>query len=394
MKIKRARDTDAHDRQARKPRRRLVFAGLCSVILLLLGAYGIASLLKDTALPAAEPVPAPGGAPRPAFATPPPGPTARPAAEPVPAPGGAPRPAFATPPPGPTARPAAATVPAPATLANDVPLAWPAVGQAAVGSVEEGLLARSSANEALRPTASIAKVITALAIMDKQPFALGQEGPTYTITRADIATMSEYLAEDGSVLPLLIGMELTQYQAMQRMLIASDNNMADLLAARIFGSKEAYVAYAQAMLQRMGLSRTVVADASGFSPATASTPADLVAIGSAALQNPVIADIVAQAQAQLPVVGMIKNTNQLLGTAGVIGIKTGTTAEAGHCLLFAARYAAADGHKVTLVGVIMGDTNATSLYRDTRDLLESAKQGLGLGAAPPAGHAVAPPPTP
>ena len=90
MKIKRARYTDAHDRQARKPRRRLLFAGLFSVILLLVGAYGVASFVKDTALPAAETVPAPGGAPRPAVATPPPGPTALPAAETVPAPGGAP----------------------------------------------------------------------------------------------------------------------------------------------------------------------------------------------------------------------------------------------------------------------------------------------------------------
>src|SRR5947199_71188 len=203
MKIKRARYTDAHDQQARKPRRRLLFAGLFSVILVLFGAYGVASLVKDPALPAAETVPAPGGAPRTAFATPPPSPTALPAAETVPAPGGSSRTAFVTPPPSPTALPSAETVPAPATLASDVPLAWPAVGQAAVGRVEDGLLARSSANEELRPTASMAKVITALAIMEKQPFELGQEGQTYTITREEIASMSEYIAEDGSVLPLL-----------------------------------------------------------------------------------------------------------------------------------------------------------------------------------------------
>src|SRR4051812_6152425 len=271
MKIRRARYTYAHDRQARKPRRRLLFAGLFSVILLLFGAYGIASFVKDTALPSAETVPSPGGAPRTAFATPPPGPTALPSAETVPSPGGAPRTAFATPSSDPTAMPSAETVPSPAPLAKDVPLAWPAIGQAAVGSVEDGLLARSLDNEELRPTASMAKVITALAIMEKQPFELGQEGQTYTITREEITNMSEYIAVDGSVLPLLIGMELTQYQAMQRMLIASDNNMADILAERIFGSKEAYVSYAQDMLQRMGLSRTVVADASGFSPDTAST---------------------------------------------------------------------------------------------------------------------------
>jgi D-alanyl-D-alanine carboxypeptidase (penicillin-binding protein 5/6) len=323
MKIKRARYTYAHDRRARKPRRGLLFAGLFSVTLLLFCGYGVASFIKDKSMLSAE------------------------------------------------------TVPSPATLAEDVQLAWPAAGQAAVGSVEDGLLASSSDNEEPRPTASIAKVITALAIMEKQPFELGQAGQTYTITAKDIANMRAYIAENGSVQPLLIGMELTQYQAMQRMLIASDNNIADMLVEREFGSMETYTSYAQGMLQRMGLSRTVVADASGFSPATVSTPSELVAIGIAALKNPVIAEIVAQPQVQIPE-GIITNTNQLLGVDGVIGIKTGTTDEAGHCLLFAARYAAGDGQEVTIVGVIMGDTNATSLFSDSRKLLASAKQGFGL----------------
>jgi D-alanyl-D-alanine carboxypeptidase (penicillin-binding protein 5/6) len=274
--------------------------------------------------------------------------------------------------------PSAGTAPLQKTLAEDAQFAWPAVGQAAVADVEDGLLARSSDTEELRPIASIAKMITALAIMEKQPFELGQAGQTYIITREDIANMGAYFEQGGSVLPLLIGMELTQYQAMQRMLIASDNNVADILVERIFGSKEAYVSYAQDMLKRMGLSRTVVADASGFSPATVSTPAELVAIGIAALKNPVIAEIVAQSQAQLPVIGTIQNTNELLGTDGVIGIKTGTTNEAGSCLLFAARYAAGDGHNVTIVGVIMGDTDHTSLFSDSKDLLASAKQGFGV----------------
>jgi len=275
------------------------------------------------------------------------------------------------------------------TLTEDVQLVWPAAGQAAVANVEDGLLARSSDNEQLRPIASMTKVITALAIMEKQPFELGQAGQTYTITAEDIANMSAYIAEDGSVLPLLVGMELTQYQAMQRMLIASDNNMADILAERIFGSMDAYVSYAQDMLNRMGLSRTVVADASGFSPDTASTPSELVAIGIAALKNPVIAEIVAQPQVQIPE-GIITNTNQLLGADGVIGIKTGTTNEAGSCLLFAARYAAEDGQEVTIVGVIMGDTDATSLFSDSRKLLTSAKQGFGLVEAQPTGTVAAP----
>jgi hypothetical protein len=57
MKIKRTRYTYAHDRQARKPRRRLWFAGLFSVILLLFCGYGIASFVKGTSMPSAETVP-------------------------------------------------------------------------------------------------------------------------------------------------------------------------------------------------------------------------------------------------------------------------------------------------------------------------------------------------
>jgi D-alanyl-D-alanine carboxypeptidase (penicillin-binding protein 5/6) len=263
-------------------------------------------------------------------------------------------------------------------LQQDVQLAWPAVGQAAIGTVDGGLLARSSDNEKVRPTASIAKVITALAIMEKHPFKPGQEGSTYSITKSDIAGLNAYISEGGSVLPMLIGMKLSQYQALQRMLIASDNNMADILVERVFGSEKAYISYAGNMLKRMGLSRTYVADASGFSSATVSTPSELVVIGIVALKNPVIARIVSQKQVQLPAVGTIKNTNQLLDTEGVIGIKTGTTDKAGSCLLFAARYTAKDGQKKTIVGVIMGDKNHSNLYRDSRDLLASAKQGLDL----------------
>ena len=80
---------------------------------------------------------------------------------------------------------------------------------------------------------------------------------------------------------------------------------------------------------------------------------------------------------------MIKNTNQLLGTHGVIGIKTGTTGKAGSCLLFAARYTARNGKKGTIVGVIMGDKNHRTLYRDSRDLIASAKQYFGPVQADP-----------
>lgn len=263
-------------------------------------------------------------------------------------------------------------------LPKNIQLAWPEVGYAAIGSVEDGVLAHSSDNEEPRPTASMAKVITALAIMEKQPFDLGEMGESYRLTSEDVGNYHREAARDGSVLPVYDGMVLTQYQAMQAMLIASSNNIADLLADRIFGSEEAYRSYAQKMLKRMGLRETVVADASGFNPATASTPSDLVMIGIAALKNPVIADIVAQPHAWIQGVGIVKNTNELLTNGEVVGIKTGTTNEAGSCLLFAARYTNKNNQEVTIVGVIMGNTNSAKLFRDSETLLASTKQALGL----------------
>lgn len=270
-----------------------------------------------------------------------------------------------------TSTPLAETISPRTPLNKNMQPAWPLIGQAAIGSVEDGLLARSSDNEEPRPTASMAKVIVALAIMDKKPFKPGQAGQTYTLTAKDVANYRAEVARDGSAVPVYEGMQLTQYQALQIMLIASANNMAKTLAERTFGSEGAYVSYAENMLQRMGLSKTVVTDASGYSPETVSTPSELVAIGIAALKNPVIAEIVAQSEAQIPEIGTIKNTNELLGTDGVIGLKTGTTSEAGHCLLFAARYTDKSEQKVTIVGVIMGDTDAASLFSDSKRLLVS-----------------------
>lgn len=314
--------------QAKKPRRQLLLACFFTAILLL-GSYSIFSFIKDTSKSSNK------------------------------------------------------TIASQVKLIEDVPLAWPTTGKAAVGSIEDGLLAHSSKNETPHPTASMAKVITALAIMEKQPFELGETGQSYTLTSKDVAYYQTQVAQGGSVLPVHAGMTLTQHEAMQAMLIASSNNLAETLAERTFGSEEAYVEYAQSMVERMGLSQTTIADASGFSPSTTSTPSDLVAVGIAALKNPVIAEIVAQPEAQLPDVGTIKNTNELLSTDGAVGIKTGTTNEAGSCLLFAANYTTKSGGSITLIGVIVGDTNTATLFNDSRKLLASAAQEFDLTGTQP-----------
>ena len=74
---------------------------------------------------------------------------------------------------------------------------------------------------------------------------------------------------------------------------------------------------------------------------------------SCALANPVIASVVAKPTADEPNVGAISNTNKLLGSHGVNGIKTGTYDTVKANLLFSAKVTVGT-RTVQLVGVILG----------------------------------------
>lgn len=271
-------------------------------------------------------------------------------------------------------RPVPAIAAALGTLPASTPsleLAWPTQGVAAVGAVDFGVLA-TSGEQTPRPIASIAKAITALAVLERAPLQLGEQGAVYTITDADVARFHAYVAKDGSVTPVAAGTQLNQYQALQTLLLPSSNNMADSLATWVFGSLEAYFGHANEMVKRLGMTHTTVGgDASGFSPATVSTPQDLIRLGESVLKHPVLAQIVGQTAADLPMAGSVRNTNALLGIDGVIGIKTGTSDEAGGCLLSAATYELEGGKTITVIAAILGSPDRSAVLASTPPLLVS-----------------------
>lgn len=253
-------------------------------------------------------------------------------------------------------------------------LSWPAYGQSALGT-SSGTVFEVHGEQTVVPIASITKIVTALVVLDQKPIAEGQQGPTITLTTADAQLYDAYFLRQGSIVKATAGMQLTEYQLMQGMLIASANNYADTLAIWAYGSMDAYLAAAQQYLQKHQLHSTSVADASGFSPDSKSTASDLVALGALALKQSVIADIVSQKSAELPGVGTIQTTNILLATDQVVGIKTGTTDEAGSCLLYATRHIV-DGEPITIIGATLNGPNHLVLARDVKALLSEAKQGF------------------
>lgn len=249
---------------------------------------------------------------------------------------------------------------------------WPSYGQAAIGTLEGGVLA-SHGSQSSAPTASMAKVMTALSILREKPLSLDQQGPTITLSQNDVDLYNQYIAKNGSVALVAAGEEISEYQALQAMMLPSANNMADSMAIWAFGSMKDYVAYANNYARELGMSASYFADASGFSPATVSTATDLIILGQAALNNPVLAEIVAQPSAVIPVAGTIRNVNTLLGSGNnFVGIKTGNTDQAGYCLLWAATHQI-DGQTITIIGVIMGAPKRITVSNDTIALLKSVR---------------------
>jgi len=103
-----------------------------------------------------------------------------------------------------------------------------------------------------------------------------------------------------------------------------------------------------------GATQTHYTDPSGLDPATVSTAADQVQVARVALRSPVLMEIVGERAAVLPVAGVVRNYNTLLGgSTGVIGLKTGSTRAAGGCLVFAARTLVA-GRQVVFIGALLG----------------------------------------
>jgi D-alanyl-D-alanine carboxypeptidase (penicillin-binding protein 5/6) len=216
--------------------------------------------------------------------------------------------------------------------------------------------------------ASITKVITALVVLEFHPLAVGESGPVATMTSADAALYGSYLAQNGTVANVRAGMTFTERQLLELTLVKSANNYAMSLVLWAFGSQDAYLAAVDPWLVAHGLTGIVVLEPTGINPANVAPADQLVELGRIALDNPVIADIVNHKTADIPQVGVVPNTNELLGISGVDGIKTGTLDDFGANLLFSADYLIGET-TITVIGVVLGGPNHEVIDSDILTLL-------------------------
>lgn len=177
------------------------------------------------------------------------------------------------------------------------------------------------------PIASITKVMTALVILHNH--ALDE-----TVTVPNLPAQ-----ELGSqAMGIKAGEQFKLSEALHGMLTYSANDMAQALARWDSGSEEAFVAKMNDQAKLWGMSSTHYVDATGLSSqGSYSSARDLITLGSIALNSNFFRQVVSQPRYSVSTLSdkryLVTTTNHILGSGGVVGIKTGYTLEAGQCLL-------------------------------------------------------------
>ena len=188
------------------------------------------------------------------------------------------------------------------------------------------------------PMASITKVMTALVVI-----RAGHLSRRITVPSAVIGYVEEYDASSAGLRP---GDTLTAAQLLEALLLPSGADAAYTLAEAYGPGLSAFIAKMNATAKRLGMTRTHFSNFDGLpyptGYSTYSTPANLLKLGRVAMASAVFRSIVDRRSYRVASgsghhVYLWLNLNPLLGVyRGAIGIKTGFTPAAGHCLLFEA----------------------------------------------------------
>ena len=195
--------------------------------------------------------------------------------------------------------------------------------------------------------ASLTKIMTALLVFEA--IDEGKLSLSDSITATESAF--EGLASDGSTADIVPGETMTVEQLLNCMLIVSANETCNILGEYISGSVEAFVARMNERATELGCEHTHFANATGLHNSQHYTTAwDLYLITREAMKHEKFMEICNSKSYTVPATNMTEKPRELHSTNFLIsnwrargyvyrdaqGIKTGSTPEAGYCLISSA----------------------------------------------------------
>jgi serine-type D-Ala-D-Ala carboxypeptidase (penicillin-binding protein 5/6) len=297
--------------------------------------------------------------------------------------------------PGALSRSARAGSPPPPTPVNGSPSPFPTslvtptpslappgltAATAVLEDLDDGQTLFSKAARARRPIASLTKIMTALVVM----------------ARADpdeiVAVSGNAASQSGSSLGLLAGERITVRQLLYALLLQSSNDAAVALAEHVGGSVGGFLELMNRTARRLGMTDSFFTSPSGLDDRGYSSARDLAIVTREAYGRPLFERIVKTKFHDVPSPSgparHIQNRNILLWLyPGAIGVKTGFTTPAGHCLIAAADR---DGVRLLVVALGSGGDDAGGVFNDGAALLNYGYSAFRLETLIHAGDPLGP----
>jgi D-alanyl-D-alanine carboxypeptidase len=212
--------------------------------------------------------------------------------------------------------------------------------------------------------ASLTKIMTALLV-----FEAIRDGKLTLDTKIGCSELAH--SQPPSKVGLPVGAEMTVEMALQALILKSANDVAVMLAEAVAGSQEAFVARMNATAARLGLTRTVFANANGLpAPEQVTTARDLAKLTVAVLREfPTYASMWAAVEMRIGKRRLRSHNGLLTNYDGADGIKTGFICDSGFNVVASATR---DGRR--LVAVVLGEITGRERTTRAANLLEHGFQ--------------------
>ncbi len=222
------------------------------------------------------------------------------------------------------------------------------------------VLLESQSREKL-PIASLTKIMTMLLVME----AIDAGKARYE----DMVPVSQHaMSMGGSTVWLGAGEEYSLKDMMLAVALNSANDASVALAEFIAGSEENFVSMMNKRAKELGLEDTHFLDCSGLTDDGHYSSARDIAVLTKELiaKHPEVIEFTTLWHSTFPNGTSLDNTNKLIRNySGTIGLKTGFTKKAGHCLS-----AVAKRSNTTLIAVVMGCPDSNTRFAEGIKLLD------------------------
>lgn len=213
--------------------------------------------------------------------------------------------------------------------------------------------------------ASLTKIMTALLTLEAVDN--GKLDLTQILT-ASRSALTNGLSSDGSTAGIKEGEEMTVEQYLYCMLVVSANEACNVLAEAVSGSVEAFIAAMNEKAQALGCENTHFVNTTGLHDPQHYTSAwDLYLITREAMTHKDFMRICDTATYTIPATNLseartLHTTNYLIGAwwsrgylnSNAHGVKTGSTSDAGHCLV-----STASKGSLSFISVVLGGDRVT-----------------------------------